>query len=148
MKINWGTSIVLAIAAFISFIMYFVVSMSTDKSMEHDLVTEEYYKKELDFQSRLDRQLNAQNLVQDIRIKKTTEGLLLIFPEDLNFQNIEGSVFLYRPSNKQLDIELPLSLSSHKMLIPEKHLVGGRWNIEINWNYFEESYYFKEELIY
>ena len=74
MKINWGTSIVLAIAAFISFIMYFVVSMSTDKSMEHDLVTEEYYKKELDFQSRLDRQLNAQNLVQDIRIKKTTEG--------------------------------------------------------------------------
>lgn len=148
MKINWGTSIVLAIIAFMSFIMYFVVSMSTDKSMAHDLVTEEYYKKELDFQDRLDREINAQNLVQNLKVEKTGEGLLLLFPEDLNYENIEGNVFLYRPSNKQLDIEIPLLLSSHKMLVPKKHLVGGRWNIEIYWNFFEENYYFKEELTY
>ena len=148
MKFNWGTGITLAIVGFISFIMYFVVSMSTDKKMAHDLVTEEYYKKELDFQGRLDRELNAQNLVENISIEKTAAGLLIRFPEDLEFQNIEGHVFLYRPSNKQLDVEIPLSLSSHQMLIPEKHLLAGRWNIEINWNYFEENYFFKEELTY
>lgn len=146
MKLNWGTSIVLAIAAFICFIMYFVVTMSTDKNMEHDLVTEEYYKKELDFQGQLDREQNSQNLAQNIVVEQTSQGLLIQFPEDLDYETIEGKVFLYRPSNKQLDIEIPLSLSSHQMLVPEKHLAGGRWNIEINWEYIDEAYYFKKEM--
>ena len=47
MKINWGTGIVLAFIGFIGFILYFVIRMSTDDSANHDLVTEEYYKKEL-----------------------------------------------------------------------------------------------------
>lgn len=45
MKINWGTGIVLAFIGFITFILYFVFRMSTDDSANHDLVTEEYYKK-------------------------------------------------------------------------------------------------------
>lgn len=146
MKINWGTSIVLAIAFFICFIMYFVVSMSTDKSMEHDLVTEEYYKKELEFQAQLDREQNAQNLAHNIQVEQTSQGILIHFPEDLDYKTIKGKVFLYRPSNKQLDIEIPLSLSSHQMLIPEKQLVGGRWNIEIDWKHVDQSYFFKKEM--
>ena len=39
MKLNWGTGIVLAIVAFIGFIMYFVITMSTDTAYSHDLVT-------------------------------------------------------------------------------------------------------------
>ena len=50
MKINWGTGIVLAFIGFIGFILYFVIRMSTDDSANHDLVTEEYYKKELSYQ--------------------------------------------------------------------------------------------------
>ena len=47
MKINWGTAIVIAFVCFISFIMYFVISMSTDKKYDHDLVVEDYYGQEL-----------------------------------------------------------------------------------------------------
>ena len=148
MKINWGTSIVIAMVAFICFIMYFVVSMSTDKDMQHDLVTEEYYKKELDFQTQMDREQNSQNLSENIRIEKAAEGILVYFPKDLDFESVKGKVFLYRPSNKQLDTEIPISLSSHQMLIPEKHLLGGRWNIEVTWEYEEENYFHKKELIY
>lgn len=148
MKFNWGTAIILAIAAFITFIMYFVVSMSTDKKMEHDLVTEEYYKKEIDFQNQLDKETNSQKLAENLRLEKTSEGLMLHFPKDLDLTKIDGQVFLYRPSNKQLDNRIPLSLSSHQMLIPDKHFVDGRWNIEVDWSYGDESYFFKEDIIY
>ena len=62
MKFNWGTGIVLAFIAFISFIMYFVISMNTDKSLDHDLVNEDYYKQELEFQNDIDKEKNAKTL--------------------------------------------------------------------------------------
>ena len=148
MKINWGTSLALAMAGFIAFIMYFVVTMLTDKNFEHDLVTEEYYKKELDFQDQLNKEYNAQSLAENLRVEKTLEGVVIHFPQDLEESNLTGYVFLYRPSNKQLDIKIPLSITSHRMLIPEKHLLGGRWNIEVDWKYNNESYYYKEEVNY
>ena len=54
MKFNWGTGIVLAFAAFIVFILYFVVLSTRDPASNHDLVTEDYYKKELKYQEDLD----------------------------------------------------------------------------------------------
>ena len=36
MKINWGTGIVIVIAAFISFIMYFVITMNTNNKYSYE----------------------------------------------------------------------------------------------------------------
>ena len=47
MKFNWGTGIVIAIISFISFILYFVITMTADKKYSHDLVTQKYYQQEL-----------------------------------------------------------------------------------------------------
>ena len=62
MKINWGTAIVVAFVGFISFIMYFVISMSTDKKFDHDLVTEDYYQQELKYQDDINKVENAKKL--------------------------------------------------------------------------------------
>ena len=148
MKISWGTGIVLALAAFISFILFLVISMTTNKELDHDLVVEEYYKKELEFQEQLDNERNAQQLMEDISVEKTEAGFLVHFPEDFEIEKIKGKMFLYRPSNKQLDFEIPVSLSTHTLLVPDKRLVGGRWNIEINWEYGQEAYFFQKELTY
>lgn len=148
MKISWGTAIVMAIVSFISFIMFFVITMSTDEAYSHDLVVEEYYKTELTFQDQLDKTQNATLLSENIQLEKTSEGMAITFPEELEFSKIKGNVFLYRPSNKQLDFEIPLSLSSNQLLVPDKNLLGGRWNIIIDWTYGEEAYYFKEDINY
>src|SRR5690606_2462534 len=103
MKINWGTGIVLAFIAFISFIMYFVISMNTNKKYDHDLVTEDYYKQELELQDEINKEINARELPQNIYWKKNSNGLVLVFPETLQAEKITGKVFLYRPSNKQFD---------------------------------------------
>jgi hypothetical protein len=148
MKINWGTGIVIAFIAFISFIMYFVVNMNVNKKYDHDLVTEDYYKKELEFQNDIDKETNAKNLVENLSWQKTTEGLVITFPETLIKENITGKVFLYRPSNKQFDFETELSLSNHNLLIPDKRLLDGRWNIKVDWQYNGKSYLYKKEIIY
>ncbi|SDR96911.1 FixH family protein [Winogradskyella sediminis] len=148
MKINWGTAIVIAFVCFISFIMYFVISMSTDSKYDHDLVVEDYYGQELQFQADLDHEENAKHLESNITLKTTKEGIVITFPEDLNIQKIEGKVFLYRPSNKQLDFETEISLSNHNLLIPDKRLLDGRWNIKVDWKYNTNSYLFKKEITY
>ncbi|CAM1347588.1 FixH family protein [Tenacibaculum insulae] len=148
MKLNWGTGIVIAIVAFMSFILYLVISMSTGKSYNHDLVSEKYYQNELEYQKSIDATKNAKELKENIKIKKTSEGLKIDFPSEFNPKDIKGKVFLYRPSNKQLDFEIPISISNTYLLVPEKRLLGGRWNITVSWNYKNKQYLYQKELNY
>lgn len=148
MKLNWGTGIVLAFIGFISFIMFFVIRMNTNDKYDHDLVNENYYKAELEYQNDIDKEENSKKLASDITWKKTSEGLVITFPEDLNIADIKGKVFLYRPSNKQVDFESSISLSNHNLLIPDKRLLDGRWNLKVDWEYNGKSYLYKKEITY
>lgn len=148
MKWNWGTGLVLAMIGFISFILYFVITMSTDEKYSHDLVTEEYYAKEMVYQKEIDAETNTNNLNTKIGSKKVKEGWLVTFPDELDPSEIIGTVFLYRPSNQQLDFDIPMELSSADLLIPDNRLIGGRWNITIDWTYDNTSYMYKEQIVY
>lgn len=148
MKINWGTAVVLAFIAFISFILFFVVRMTMDSNSSHDLVTEGYYKEELGYQKKMDAERNANNLSTRIRIEKTALGWEVYFPETMVPQKIKGNVSLYRPSNKQLDFDLPINTSNSNLLIPNKRLLDGRWDITITMEYDNEFYVHKESLTY
>ena len=148
MKFNWGTGIVVTIIAFIAFIMYFVITMSTDNTYSHDLVTDKYYQEELNYQQEIDAEKNAKSLKEKVTIEKNSKGLKINFPENFIPKNIKGKVFLYRPSNKQLDFEIPISISKSYLLVPEQRLVDGRWNMKIFWKYKNTDYLIKKELVY
>ena len=148
MKLNWGTGIVLAFIGFIAFIMYFIISMSIGDRFDNTLVSEDYYSEELKYQKDIDKLKNAKDLKTKISYKRTNEGLRISFPEGINYKKITGKLFLYRPSNKQLDFETAISLSNPYLLIPDKRLVDGRWNIKVDWQYNGKSYLFKESINY
>ena len=143
-KLNWGVGIVITIACFIGFIMFFVIKMSTDKKYDHDLVTEEYYKQELAYQDQIDAQQNSARLAKNIQVEVTAEGIQIMFPSEK--QNIKGEVSLYRPSNKKLDLEIPISLENQQMLIPAEKLVEGKYKLSINWKSNETTYLYKKDL--
>ncbi len=148
MKINWGTGIVLGIIGFIAFIMFLVISMMTDDKFDHELVVEEYYKKELVYQQEIDAQQNAQKFSADIRGQRTPDGWLLSFPSEMENDDLEGTVFLYRPSNKVLDFNLPLVISNSQLLIPDNRLVDGRWDITIDWKVKDKRFVHKKSIVY
>ena len=143
-KLNWGVGIVITIACFIGFIMFFVIKMSTDKKYDHDLVTEEYYKQELAYQDQIDAQQNSARLAKNIQVEVTAEGIQILFPSEK--KDIKGEVSLYRPSNKKLDLEIPISLENQQMLIPAEKLVEGKYKLSINWKSNKTTYLYKKDL--
>ncbi|WPY98675.1 FixH family protein [Christiangramia sp. OXR-203] len=149
MKINWGTGIVIGMLAFISFIMYFVVTMMSSSDYDHDLVVEDYYKAELHYQQDIDAQENAFALNEQISLERRGESLIIIFPEGIDLENTMGMVSLYRPSNKKLDFSIPFSeIKSSEFEIPADKLVNGRWNVKVTWKNDEKEFMYKTEIVY
>lgn len=148
MKINWGTGLVIGMVLFMCFILFFVIKMSTDKTYSHDLVTEEFYQKGMAYQDEIDAETNSSTLSANIKGQKLSTGWQLTFPKEINASKAKGTVFLYRPSNKQLDFDLPLVISGSNLLIPDKRLLDGRWNIIIDWEYEGKKYLYKKEIVY
>ncbi len=148
MKLNWGTGIVIGFVIFIGFIMFMVVTMMTDTNYNHDLVTEEYYKEELVYQKEIDAEQNAQSLSENISIRNTKNGITITFPKKMKYQDIKGTVSFYRPSNKKLDFDVPIHLSSNQLLIPDKNLLEGRWDIKVDWTYESVHYLYKDKTTY
>lgn len=146
MKINWGTGIVIAFVLFMTFILYFVFRVQSDSKYDNDLVVEEYYKHDAHFGDEMTKVQNAQDLVQKPIVSIIGEGISIVFPEPFISKNIKGKVSLYRPSNKKLDFEVPISLSNSTLLIPKKSLVGGRWDINMEWEYSGKTYLTKETI--
>jgi len=146
MKINWGTGIVIAFTLFMSFILYFVIKVQSNSKYDNELVVEEYYKHDAKFGDEMVRIQNAQNLVEKPQIINEAGEIKIIFPPQFEPKNIKGKVSLYRPSNKKLDFEIPISLSNSTLLIPKKSLVGGRWDINLNWEYNNKEYQSKNTI--
>lgn len=147
-KINWGTAIVIAFALFISFILFFVFSVQSDSKYDNELVNEEYYKEEATVQNDINSEQNANALSLKLTIENTAKGIMVHFPKDLDFKKIKGTVSLYRPSNKKFDFAIPIALSDSDLLIPKKNLVGGLWDITVQWTYEGKSYRNKQELYF
>lgn len=148
MKINWGTGLAIGMALFVIFILQFVIRISVQDKYDNELVTENYYEKEMVFQNQIDGTLNAQKLKNNISSRRTEEGYLLTFPKEFNPKNISGTLALYRPSNKKLDYEQELELTKSEYLIPKENLVPGHWDIIISWQHKGEEYFYKERINY
>jgi hypothetical protein len=144
MKFNWGTGIVIAFVLFIAFILSYVFKVQSNDKYDHELVVEDYYKKEMLVQGDIERQQNANALTNKVIIENTSEGIKIQFPTDFDYSKINGKVSLYRPSSQKLDFEVPISLSSPHLLIPKSNLADGLWDISIDWEYDGVKYLNKE----
>lgn len=145
-KIGWGTSIVIAFAFFISFILYFVIKVQSDSKYDNELVVEEYYKKDAQYGEDYVKMQNAENLKQKPVVTQTKDFIEIQFPSSMQLQEIKGIVSFYRPSNKKLDFQVPILLSKPSLLIPKTNLVGGRWGITLDWEYQSKTYKLKETI--
>ena len=139
MKLNWGKSIVLAMVLFIGFIMYMVIQMTTADGYDHDLVVEEYYKKELTLNDKLTQTENGKKHKDLINFMASPNGLLLEFSEELaDITNLK--VEAYRPSDKGLDFNIDLKMNSDHQALVNKPLANGIWKFTLTYDKGEESY--------
>ncbi|WP_298221017.1 FixH family protein [Flavobacterium sp.] len=145
-SINWGTSIVIAFALFMTFILSFVYKVQSNSKYDNELVVEEYYKHDAHFQEEMVQVQNAHDLAQKPTVTQLAEGISIAYPSNFIPAKLHGKVSLYRPSNKKLDFEVPISTSGPTLLIPKSRLVGGLWDISLAWRYEGKDYLQKQSI--
>ncbi|MBR8535480.1 FixH family protein [Carboxylicivirga sediminis] len=142
MKFNWGHGIflviVLAVAGFLS-----MVFITTRERI--DMVTEDYYPKELRYDDQIEKIKNYNALSKKVEVT-LGDALYIQFPDNIaNAPDINGLVHLYRPSDKDLDIEKGIQLdSSYAMSIPLSDLMSGKYELIIEWQANGQPYLTKE----
>lgn len=147
-KFNWGTGIVVAMVAFMVFILSFVYKTIAVDKYQHQLVSEDYYKDELHYQQEIDKLNNAVKLTKNIALSNTENGVTIQFPSDMDFTNISGTILFQRLSNEKLDFSQDIKLEGNSQIIPKEKLVAGKWIVRVEWNYNDQEYLFKESWFY
>lgn len=149
LRITWPVGIVLALAAFVIFILSYVIRVMVNPIYEHHLVSEEYYKDELLYQQEMDKLNNAAALEKDITTTKTKEGLIIEFPSTLDYKKITGHIYFQRTNNKHIDFDLPIiALTSNQFLVDKSKFVDGQYQLKIEWKTPEKEYLYKNKIRY
>ena len=145
MKLNWGTSIAIFYSLFV-LVMIIMVVRASQNSVQ--LVEENYYNKDLNYEAFRQSRANAANLEPPVQIQFSagTDHIKIAFPHAL--QGGKGTVTLYRPSNRMQDKKYTLKLDEEKtMKIPVEGLRKGYWKVLLHWEMAGADYYQEEDIV-
>ena len=138
-KFNWGWGIFSFFTLFVGFMIFMVYKTTT---INPDLVTTDYYKQEIEYQSKIDMKNNLARTGQHVSVKKNGKEVHVTLP--LNSENVieKAEIYFYRPSDQSKDLKLNQHLDG-VFVIPNNQLAKGEYVIKTQWsiegvNYYEE----------
>ena len=138
---NWGNKIVLAFILFAAFIGYMVVRAFQE---DFDLVAEDYYAQEINYQQKLNKLANAAESQKTVLVKQKGDVIVLTFPD----QETKGNIHFYHPSRKIFDREFDINLSQNNVQeINRSELIAGSYRVNISWQTGDKDY-FQQSSIY
>ena len=143
-KLNWGHSIFIAIVVCMISILTLVFKTVNQKI---ELVTEDYYPKELKYEDQITKQKNSAQLNNSIEIE-IDDSIKIIFPKELEDHSlIKGEIWFYRASKMKDDIKDSIYLTnSYSISYPLSKFSNGKYQVIIDWSYDKTSYLFKEDI--
>lgn len=144
-RLNWGWGIAIFYSSFVVAILSFLFYSRT---VNVDLVDENYYEKDLAYQGTIDRMNSAKALEQDVEATLSGDKLLISFPNVAPPEDITGNIRILRPSEKDFDILSEVTLDhSYQMSFPKAEMIGGKWVVQIEWEANGESYYYEKSMM-
>ncbi|MBL1212602.1 MAG: hypothetical protein HND52_04470 [Ignavibacteriae bacterium] len=142
MKMNWGLGIAIFYIAFVIATVGVVLFTTT---IDVNLVTDDYYEKELAFQNQIDKVTRTKSLPEQPVISLAGKNMYLKFPNSINSNMVEGIINFYRPSNNSMDFAVPIDLNQHgEQIVNSARFTAGMWRIYVDWkidgiNYLSEK---------
>ena len=139
MKINWGTGIAIFLAVYMLGIIGMVIFSFQE---DVNLVSEDYYQKELEYEDQIQRIRNTNKLpAQPVLIfNRQAEAVLLTFPDQLS--PVAGGVHFFRPSDFSKDKNYQLSLNQeNQQTFDLTNMDTGMWRVKLVWEAEGQSYY-------
>ena len=138
---NWGKGIIITMAAFMSFILFMVFTLMSKST---DLESEDYYKKEIEYEQEMNALKNASQLKVHAKIDLTEEFVVVVLPTKEQVSNVQ--IALFRPDNKKKD-KLLNENNSKTIMIAKNTLLKGRYNVAIKYEVNGKKILQKEEIM-
>lgn len=142
---NWGWKIAILYGGFVTMMITLVVLSS---QQDIPLVTEDYYEKDLQYETQMHRIANSKTLKEDVNVKydAATQEIKVQFPKEI--KDIEGEILCFRPSQEGIDFTINIEdLEEKSTAFGTSEMLSGKWKIKITWEGDGEIYY-KEAIIF
>jgi hypothetical protein len=137
--INWGWRIVILYGCFMLLILFLVYKTTTVKD---DLVTPDYYAKELKFQEQLDKQKRTHALTEQPSWNVTGKKVAVRFPKELLGENVKAEILFYNASEAKRDFTISCSPDSSGLCeVNSEKFKHGVYQMKIDWSAGSVSYY-------
>lgn len=141
---NWGKKILIVYAVFVSGIGFMVYKASTQNT---DLVTTDYYAKELKYQDKIEENKRTAALSAPVQYSIRANTLIIIFPKDFAGKQLAGEAVMYCPSDEKKDLKKIFMLTDEPLQMQIPAGSKGLYELHINWQDGGVTYYFEKKII-
>jgi hypothetical protein len=134
---------------FIVAIIFIATFIAFAVKQREDLVSADYYEREVRYQRQLDSMNQSQSLATEsvVTFEPTLRTIVITLPI-AQTQGATGNIHLYRPSDARMDRELPLTLNAAGVQhIDTKAMNDGLWKVRVKWNANGQDYFLDQPVI-
>ena len=143
MKWNWGTKILVAM---ILFMLLLITLVFMSMRQTYHLVEKDYYPKALEYQGRIDKTRNAQQLAEKVKMEQTREAVVFTFPS-FETREIEGTITFYRPSDEGMDVRFAIQPdTSLRQVCNVSAMPPGKYIVKLDYEVDGKGYYQEESV--
>ncbi|WP_310397757.1 FixH family protein [Hymenobacter sp.] len=137
------------VAVFVLFAVYIGSMVYQAMQTDVNLVSADYYQKELAHQQRMNAVARTAALPTPVQVRHdaASRRLTLQLPAALAGQAVQGQVHFFRPSDKALDFTLPLQLAAdQRQLINTNKMAPGLWRVQLDFTAGGQAYFLEQDL--
>jgi nitrogen fixation protein FixH len=115
-----------------------------------DLVTADYYAREIAYQQQIDRMERARAMENRLEVTYDPDdrAVRVLYPPEMRAGVLDGEVWCYRPSNAALDHRTAMAPDTNGVqTLPTESMRPGLWKLRLNWRLGDEEYYQEETVV-
>lgn len=145
MRFTWGhAAVVIPVTIAVVFTGVLIKAISLKGRAE--LVVDNYYAKEIAYQENIDHTDNGKQINLTVNLI-TSPAVGFVLSADKEIAPVNGTVYMFRPSNKHLDFSMPLQLDSNNaMQLPNDKIVTGRYQLQVQFESEGTPYYIEHNV--
>jgi len=141
---NWGSKILIVYIVFVLGIVFMVYKSSTQNT---DLVTTDYYAKELKYQDKIDEAKRVSALSDSVAYSIKDNALTIQFPRDFAGKQLAGEAVLYCPSDEKKDMKQRFTLKDEPLQMQIPAGDKGLYELHLSWQDGGVTYYIEKKII-
>jgi nitrogen fixation protein FixH len=137
---NWGTILTFVFILGASGIIFMVYR---SQQMSAELVTENYYAEELQFQKKIDARTAANTLSRKVAIEyiDAQDAIVVSFPQECLKEHIKGHIYFYNPASGKQDRIIPIAMDAQGLqVIAADKIDKGTYSVQVEWSMNDKAF--------